>query len=469
MNKNVSERTLPQIGVLALMLEAYEPIFPGIIARQSAYVREVLRDLSGTAAFRFDALALNRTDIERMTAQYNHDQLDGILILLCSYSQGQYLVRAMQENKLPLALALIQPDETVGDDFEELELTVNQGIHGSQDNANALLRAGIPCAYFAGSRKDGTLRRFIEDFGAAAKTVRDMKTMRIGIIGKLAGMGDVVTDDMAFFRKLGPEFIYDSIGTVTKFVEQVSDQAVAERVALEREIFDVDPKMPPERHAYAAKLYLGLQAYLKANGYAGYTAHFEEFGADGRYEQLPLLAASNLLAEGYGYAAEGDASCAAMVASMQALCGIANFSEMYMMDLERDAILLCHAGEGNWRTCRSGQKPFLMDRVFNEGGLSNPPTPIFAPDAGRASLISIVHLGGERFRLVCAHGTLPEQPDLKKIDMPYLFFSPDCGAAALAQRWLEAGGTHHETVIYGEFSARIRLFAQMLGLEYMEL
>jgi L-arabinose isomerase len=460
---------LPKLGVLALMLEAYEPIFPGITERQTAYVKEVLASLADTAEFRFDALALNRGDIERMTAEYNREALDGILILLCSYSQGQYLVRAMQQNRLPLALALIQPNETVGDDFEELELTVNQGIHGSQDNANALLRAGIPCAYYAGSRFDGKLRAFVADFSAAARTVQRMKTMRIGIIGKLAGMGDVVTDDMAFFRKLGPEFIYDSIGTVTKYVEQVSQHEIEERVALERELFDVDPAMPPERHAYAVRLYLGLKRYVEENGYAGYTAHFEEFGADGRYLQLPLLAASNLLAEGYGYAAEGDASCAAMAASLGTLCGIANFSEMYMMDLKRDAILLCHAGEGNWKTCRKDKKPFLMDRVFNEGGLSNPPTPIFAPDAGRASLVSIVHLGGERFRLVVSHGTLPEQPVLRKIDMPYIFFQPDSGAATLAQRWLEAGGTHHETVVYGDYRARLKLFARLLDVEYMEL
>ncbi len=463
------KRTLPQIGVLALMLEAYEPIFPGIIAQQTAYVKEVLSSLGNAAAFSFESLALNRADIERLTAQYNREGLDGILILLCSYSQGQYLVRAMQDNRLPLALALIQPDETVGDDFEELELTVNQGIHGSQDNANALLRAGIPCAYYAGSRFDGKLNAFVADFGAAAQTVRRMRSMRIGIIGKLAGMGDVVTDDMAVYRKLGPEFIYDSIGTVTKCVEQVSRREIDERVALERELFTVDPQMPPERHAYAVKLYLGLKRYVEENGYAGYTAHFEEFGADGRYTQLPLLAASNLLADGYGYAAEGDASCAAMVAAMHTLCGQANFSEMYMMALKRNALLLCHAGEGNWKTCRKDQKPFLMDRVFNEGGLSNPPTPIFAPDAGRASLISIVHLGGERFRLVVSHGTLPEQPKLNKIDMPYIFFQPDSGAATLARSWLEAGGTHHETVVYGEYRARIRLLAQLLGIEYLEL
>ena len=77
--------TIPKLGVLALMLEAYEPIFPGITERQTAYVKEVLASLADTAEFRFDALALNRGDIERMTAEYNREALDGILILLCSY------------------------------------------------------------------------------------------------------------------------------------------------------------------------------------------------------------------------------------------------------------------------------------------------------------------------------------------------------------------------------------------------
>ena len=231
----------PRLGVLALMLEAYEPLFPGITAQQHAYVEEVLASLEGTAEFTFPKVALNRADIEELTARYNHEDLDGILIFLLSYSPGQYLVRAMQRNHLPLALALIQPDETVGDDFEELELTVNQGIHGSQDNANALLRAKIPCVFFAGSRLNGELKEFVTDFGAAAKTVRELQRMKIGIIGKLPGMGDVVTDDMAVYRKIGPEFVYDSIGTVTKFCDTVTPEEVAERVAYERTIFDIDP------------------------------------------------------------------------------------------------------------------------------------------------------------------------------------------------------------------------------------
>ena len=105
--------------------EGYEPLFPGIMASQHKYVEEVIASLSGTADLS-SRESPPAEAIEALTAQYTPRDWTGILILMLSYSQGQYLVHAMQRNTLPLALALVQPDETVGDDFEEWELTVNQ-------------------------------------------------------------------------------------------------------------------------------------------------------------------------------------------------------------------------------------------------------------------------------------------------------------------------------------------------------
>ena len=154
----------PKLGVLALMLEDYLPLFPGIDRAQTAYVNEVLDGLRDAAEFVFPHAAMNRAQIESLVAQYNHEKLDGILILLLTYSQGAYLVRALEENHLPLALALIQPEQTVRPDFIEWDYTVNQGIHGSQDQANVMTRMGVNCVYYAGNRCDGSFVRFVADF-----------------------------------------------------------------------------------------------------------------------------------------------------------------------------------------------------------------------------------------------------------------------------------------------------------------
>ena len=74
----------PRLGVLALMLEGYEPLFPGFIEHQTRYVRQVLDSLADTAEFTFPGPAGNRAEIEALTARYNAEDLDGILILLLS-------------------------------------------------------------------------------------------------------------------------------------------------------------------------------------------------------------------------------------------------------------------------------------------------------------------------------------------------------------------------------------------------
>ena len=57
----------PRLGILALMLEGYEPLFPGIVRSQTEYVRSVIAGLSGDADCVFPRIALNRQDIEELT------------------------------------------------------------------------------------------------------------------------------------------------------------------------------------------------------------------------------------------------------------------------------------------------------------------------------------------------------------------------------------------------------------------
>lgn len=457
----------PRLGVLGLVLDAYEPLFPGITARQEDFLRGVLADHSAAADFDLPAVATTRAEIEETVAGLSARGADGLVVVLLTYAPGQHVLRAVADAGLPVALVLIQPEEIVRRDVDELDLTVNQAIHGSQDVANTLLRGGVAVQFYAGARSDGRLAAFLADFGTACAATAEARRMRIGAIGALTGMGDIVTDEMALFRRIGPQVVREAVGEVYHRVAAVPDDEVAARVAWDREHFDIDPALPAEDHAYAVRLYLGIRRWLEDNGYAGYTAHYEDFGSDGRFRQLPLLAASHLLADGYGYAAEGDVLAATLVTIFGKLVGEANFTEMYMFDLERDAILFAHAGEGNWRTADG--RPRLIHRVLTEGGLGDPPTPIFTPRAGAATIASLVHLGGERYRLVAATGRILDHVELPGCDMPSFFFRPDRGAAALAEDWMRAAGAHHQAVALGDVAGRLRLWCAINDVELVTL
>ena len=460
----------PRLGLLGLITDGYESIFPGILARQEKYAKEIANSVSDVVDLYFESPAVNRKSIEATVKKYNDMGLDGIVIILLAYSQGSWLIRALQNNNLPLALAIVQPDQVVQDDWRELDLTVNQGIHGAQDNSNAIIRAGFKCQFFAGNRNEAPFKNFILDFGKAAHSFRHLKQMRVAVIGKMSGMNDILGDEMSFYKKIGPECVHETIGTVYRYMQSVTKSEIDERIEIDKSIFDIDSKLSYDSQAYAVRMYIGFKKFLEDKNYDAFTAHFDVFGEDGRFKQLPLMAASHLMADGYGYAAEGDSTCAAMVSAAQYLGNHdANFTEMYTMDFEKKAILFCHAGEGNWATCRKDIKPKLIDRYLGEGGLENPPTPVFTPQYGTATLISFASVCGDKFRLILALGEILPKSDLKHCEMPYFFWSPKSGIENCVENWVRNAGTHHEVINLGDISERWKMLADMLDIDFIEV
>jgi len=459
----------PKIGLLGLMTDGYEPNFPGITERQENYARELVRLFSGVADVDFPSAGLNREVIERQVRYFNEQNYDGILIVLLTYSHAVYLQHALHDNRLPLALAVVQPDSTVRDEFVELDLTVNQGVHGAQDNANMIVRSGFPCQFFAGERHDPRLVKFVEDFARASQTYCKLRGMKVGVLSRMCGMGDILIDDMAFYRNIGVEICNDTVGSVYSRMQAVTKAQIDTQIEKDHTTFEMDPKLSYESHAEAVKMYLGFKQWLDDKGFGAFTAQFDIFGDDKRFKQLPLYAASQLLADGYGYAAEGDFVCASMVAAANVLGdGGGNFTEMYMMDFEKDAICFCHAGEGNWATHRRDIKPRLIDRYLGEGGLANPPTIMFTPRVGRSTLTSLAPMSGEHFRLVTAPGEILPKSDLKGCEMPYIFWRPDSGVTTCVENWLRAGGTHHEVISLGDVADRWKMLCDLWNVEFVK-
>lgn len=459
----------PKIGLLGMMIEGYEPLFPGITEVQKEHAAKIADSISDIADVDFPGVACNRKMIEETVKHFNDEKCDGILIVLLAYSHSGWIVNAMKDNKLPLAMAVLQPDDTVTPEFTEYDFTRNQGIHGSQDNANILMRMKIPCQFFAGSRKSDRFREFFTNFSQAARTYTALRSARVSVIGKMTGMGDLFTDDIRLNEITGAEFCYNSIGSIYSMMNKVTDEEIANEIKREKEIYDIDKSMPEDAFKYAVRQYFGMKKFMEENEYDAFTLHFETLGEDGRFESLPFLAASNLLEDGYGYAAEGDALCALGVLASRLISGRdVTFSEMYALDYPTGSILFCHAGEGNPKTARKDRKPRLVYKVFNEGGLKNPPTILFTPEPARATVVSFAP-SPDGFKIIASVGNITDKCDLDGCEMPYLFFKPDVAMEELVEKWLSFGGTHHETIIYGDVRESLKMLASMWGCEFVAL
>jgi len=460
----------PKIGFLGIMQELYDKSLPGITKRQEGYAREVCEQLSDIADWSFPGAARNRSDIERIMGKFNHEGLDGIMIVMLTYGPAMRTVRALQHNNLPLLLANIQPEPVVRNDWDMADLTYNQGIHGAQDMANAIIRTtGEKFEVISAEWKSEEFKEYVANWAVCAMAASELKRMKIASFGKMHGMGDTLSDEAAFTRIIGPEVNREDIGEVYRSMESVTDYQLENEIKVQKKSFKVDDKMTAKNLRYAVRMYLGFKHFLEQNDYDGFSAHFDVFKGDGRFEQINMLAASNLMAEGYGYAAEGDTNTASMVAAGHLLQENAHFTEMYAMDFEKDSILMSHMGEGNWKIARSDQPVRLANRELGIGDLDNPPTTVFMAEPGPATMVSIVALSGEKFRLVACYGEILDTDEVKTIEMPYFHFKPSSGVRNANDGWLRAGGTHHQTLHLGDLRVKWQMLSRMLGIEYMEV
>ena len=93
----------------------------------------------------------------------------------------------------------------------------------------------------------------------------------------------------------------------------------------------------PQREAlrYAARIELGLRAFLDSGSFKAFTDTFEDLGG---LAQLPGLAVQRLMADGYGFGAEGDWKTAALLRAMKVMAaglpGGTSFMEDYTYHLD---------------------------------------------------------------------------------------------------------------------------------------
>lgn len=218
----------------------------------------------------------------------------------------------------------------------------------------------------------------------------------------------------------------------------------------------------------AAKIELGLRSFLKQGNFKGFTTTFEDLHG---LIQLPGIAAQRLMAEGYGFGAEGDWKTAALVRAMKVmgsgLKGGNSFMEDYTYHFEpsNSMVLGAHMLE----ICESiaDGKPSCEIHPLGIGGKADPVRLVFNCAPGQALNASVVDMGN-RFRLLVneVEAVAPQQ-DLPKLPVARVLWKPYPDIATACTAWILAGGAHHTCYSQNLTSEHMEDFASMAGIEYI--
>ncbi|MGC2577392.1 MAG: L-arabinose isomerase [Terrimicrobiaceae bacterium] len=262
-----------------------------------------------------------------------------------------------------------------------------------------------------------------------------------------------------------------AVGDLVQHVTAVSDAAVTKLCADYEELYSVAAPLRKNaaRHDSlrdGARIELGLRSFLEEGNFKGFTTNFQDLYG---LKQLPGLAVQRLLADGYGFAGEGDWKTSALVRAMKVigadLKGGTAFMEDYTYHLSPKGhqVLGSHMLE----VCASiaAGKPKLEVHPLGIGGKEDPVRLVFDTPPGDAINVSLIDLGN-RFRMIVNEvKVVKPQKALPKLPVARAIWEclPDFKTACAA--WIYAGGAHHTGFSYVVTTEHIEDLAEIAGIE----
>ena len=463
----MAETTKARIGLLGLMLELYDR-WPELKPLMAGFASDLAATLAPFAEVDFPGVCNTRAAVDEAIAGFERAEKDLIIVVLLTYAPSHIALPGLVRTRLPILLYNTQRLEGVTAATSSDDTTHNHGMHGVQDLANVLLRAGRSFQIVTGHFQDAATQAEVKAWCDAARTVRFLRHTQIGLVGyPMEGMGDFGLDDTAFLSQMGVEVRRIAMRSLAERAQAAPQEEVAAQMALDRQHFRFQDGITEEEHEASSRLEWGLRKIMQERQLQGFTFHFVAVGEENWLDTLPFLAASKLLGEGYGFGGEGDATSSAAVAMMRELAGSANFTEMFTMDFAHNAVLMMHMGEGNWTMARKDEPIRALRSTLGLVDLRVAPLLLaFSLEPGDVTLVSLVTGPGGRLKLVATEGQVVDFPYVPDMGRPHYKFAPTAPLADFLTRYSLAGGSHHQALAYGHWAGTVEKIATLLGLDY---
>jgi len=401
----------------------------------------------------------------------------GLITWMHTFSPAKMWIAGLSSLKKPFVHLHTQfnrslPWSTIDMDF----MNLNQSAHGDREFGFIGARMRFNRKVIVGYWEDEAVQAQLGGWIRAACAWQDWQGARVARFGD--NMREVAVtegDKVEAQLRLGYSVNGYAVGDLACRIDQVSAAEVDRLVAEYEERYTLDKSLGKDGDRRgmlrdAAQIEVGMRAFLQEGGFKAFTTTFEDLHG---IKQLPGLAVQRLMAEGYGFGAEGDWKTAALVRAMKVmgagLKGGASFMEDYTY----------HFGPGEMKVlgahmlevCESiaEGKPSLEIRPLSIGGKADPARLMFNVKNGPALNASLIDMGN-RFRLIVnLVDVVPPDEPLVKLPVARAIWIPRPNLPMAAAAWIQAGGAHHFGFSQSLTAENLEDFADIAGIEFVQI
>ncbi len=403
------------------------------------------------------------------------DTCIGLISWMHTFSPAKMWIRGLKVLHKPMLHLHTQynrdiPWPSIDMDF----MNLNQSAHGGREFGFINSRMGLNRKVVVGHWQDEAVVERVATWTRVAAAWKDMQGMKVARFGDnmrevAVTEGDKVSAQIQFGFSVNGYGMGDLAAKVNAASEEAVDQLVQEYEE-EYELAVPLRKSGNKRDSLreAARIEIGLRAFLQEGGFTAFTDTFENLHG---LEQLPGIAVQRLMADGYGFGAEGDWKTAGLVRCMKVMSaglpGGNSFMEDYTYHFHpgNDQVLGAHMLE----ICPSiaSGKPSCEIHPLGIGGKADPVRLVFNSAPGPALNASLIDMGN-RFRLLVntVEAVEPEQP-LPNLPVARVLWKPKPDLHTAAAAWIYAGGAHHTCYSQTLTPEFLEDLSEMANIEYV--
>jgi L-arabinose isomerase len=445
------------------------------VAEQSGRIRAMLDDAADIPIRIVGKPVLTDSDaIRRLVLDANaSDACVGLITWMHTFSPARMWIAGLSALDKPLLhlhtqLDVELPWATIDMDF----MNLNQAAHGDREFGYVQARLGIHRTTVAGHATDPVVTARVGSWARTAAGLAEARSLHLARFGDTMRNVAVTEGDKVEAQiRFGVDVEAYGVNALVAAVDAASDAEADALVSEYADTYDVAPELLPggaraESLHYGAKIEVGLRTLMAQTGATAFTTNFEDLGG---LRQLPGLAVQRLMADGYGFAGEGDWKTSALLRVLKVIGhgrpGGTSFMEDYTYDLTPGTELILGAHMLEVCPTITSERPRIEVHPLGIGDREDPVRMVFTADPGHGIVLGWNDLG-DRFRLVANEVDVVTPPqDLPELPVARAVWSPLPDWRTSTESWIEAGGPHH-TVLSTQLGAEeLTAFADVLDTE----
>ena len=397
----------------------------------------------------------------------------GVIAWMHTFSPAKAWIAGLEALQKPLLHLHTQANLSLPWDSIDMDfMNLNQSAHGDREFGYIVTRLGLRRKVIAGHVSDPDTRVRIGSWLRAASGWQASQDLRIARFGD--NMRDVAVTDgdrIEAQRTFGWSTQTYGVNDLVTDVQHATDDAIdslvndyERRYELAAELGRDGARSQSLRDA--ARIEVGLRTFLEQGGFSAFTTNFQDLGG---LKQLPGIAAQRLMADGYGFGAEGDWKTAALLRVLKVMGAESSGGTSFMEDYTyhfgpgEPKILGAHMLE----ICPSitSETERCEIHPLSIGDREDPVRLVFDADPGPAFVVGILDLG-DRFRLVANDiEIVPPDAPLPKLPVARATWKPAPSLVTSAECWIIAGGPHHTVLTTQVDRESLEDFATIAGVE----